>query len=190
MFLDFLKPFLGFLFFFSVIIRAKNKENLPFFIKLLKRALLLPSFSLWFLQQLAKGKLLEEFLVQAESKEVRYGICGLIKTAIRTQKVTQETLEEVMDGLLRVWAKTKEHNETIFYIIYHICLSSKASREILIRRDFFRKAGFWVARGEQPDFGERVREGGEGGKGGVEDSELGEVNERGRKKKVFKERSK
>lgn len=88
-----------------------------------------------------------------------------------------------MDGLLRLWARTKEKNETIFYITYHICLSSKESREILVRRDFFRKVGFWVARGEQPEFGKRE-------KGVAERSELGEVNEKGRKKKVFKERSK
>ena len=126
---------------------------------------------------------MDEFLVQADSKEIRYGICGLIKTAIRNQKANKEVLEEVIDGLLRLWARTKEKNETIFYITYQICLSSKESREILVKRDFFRKAGFWVARGEQPDFGER-------GKGGEEESDLGEVNEKGRKKKMFKERNK
>ncbi len=122
--------------------------------------------------------------MHAEPKEVRYGICGLIKTALRNHnhKINREVLENLIGKVLNLWKITKEKTETIFYLLYYFCNLCGETLEILNVNGFLRKAGLWLVHQERPEFSIIPME--------LGPSQLGDVNERGRKKKIFKERIK
>lgn len=74
---------IGFLYFLSVVLRAKERDKLPRFLKTLKKiASMSYEISNWFIGQMSNEEVLAELLIECPIKDMRYLVAGLMKTAL------------------------------------------------------------------------------------------------------------
>ncbi len=88
---------ISFLYFFTVLIRAKEKENFPLFVKNLRTILSVNvDIANWFLNNLSNEYILKENLIFCPFKEMKSVFLDLIKAAIRTVDNSDKNLDELI----------------------------------------------------------------------------------------------
>lgn len=70
-------PKFVFLYYFSVICRAKNKENLPLYTRLLKKMSLNSEISNWICKQISFAEFIREVLVENPNRDIKLLIAGI-----------------------------------------------------------------------------------------------------------------
>ena len=85
---------ISFLYFFTVLIRAKEKENIPIYLKNLKQ-ILNSNLEIcnWFLQNITNENILKESLIDCPWKDMKSVFLDLIKSAIRTVDSYEKSLD-------------------------------------------------------------------------------------------------
>ena len=147
-----------FLYFFTVLIRAKDKDNIPLYLKNLKNIL---NYNLdianWFLINISNENILKENLIDCPWKEMKAIFLDLIKSAIRTVDINEKNLEftQFKSGVLAKFITSciyvfyeSRHKKKImdhFYKLFnYFSQFSKNCKQILIKAKFIGRIWYYL----------------------------------------------
>ena len=108
----------GILFLLTVPLRAKEREKLPIFLKEIK-ILLRKSFELsqWFVQSFKNIKIIKEFLITCQVKDMKYFVVGLLKIALEVVSAKESKLEY---SIFLKESKLPKFIDSLIFIMYDL----------------------------------------------------------------------